>query len=95
MFGSFLFAFTLIYHSTFRMNQRILLRKSSHPCPAGIYSSFENRMLFPVLEKAIPPLHKKPSAKVKNYIGHEEKYLKCSFTRLKHNFGLSGTLKIT
>ena len=64
----------------------------SHTGFADIISSFENRMLLRILEKAFPTHPEKRSAYLNTHIGPEENYLKCSLTRLKCNFDLFGGL---
>jgi hypothetical protein len=46
----------------------------------------------PHFGKGIPHTSKNRPAYADTHIGHEENYLKCSSTRLKCNFGLSGAL---
>lgn len=48
--------------------------------------------LFPCIGKGIPHSSKNSSACADSHIGPEENYLKCSSTRLKCSFGLSGAL---
>ena len=58
-----------------RLWQKIFFYKSSHAGFANVSSAFENRALFPLIEKGIPTHSKNRPACWDAHIGPEENYI--------------------